>query len=307
MSTVSVVIPSRGGAQRLPRLVSTLAAQSFTDWEAIVVIDGDIDDSAAVVGQYSHLPVRAIVFPENRGRVAALNAGFAAAGGEILVRADDDFELDPGHLAAFVAAHRARECGAVGLPRNIAVDNAYMRAYGSNADRASRQAGYQTPAAQRWRLWGGNVSVTRELYDRLGGYDPRYQGYGWEDLDFGYRLQQLGVEIEIVPGAEVGHHMASVTTRIRALRSFDSGAARANFDRIHGAGASGPARPPRDSSWNRLINSLADRINRGRTERLAGLVDRLLPVLPRPLARKAVAAVVEAAAAAGYRAEQEPR
>ena len=79
MTLASIIIPSRGGAKRLPRLLSALAAQDDRDWEAIVVIDGDVDGSRQVVERYRHLPVRSTVFPENRGRVAALNAGFAAA------------------------------------------------------------------------------------------------------------------------------------------------------------------------------------------------------------------------------------
>ena len=92
-------------------------------YEAIVVIDGDIDGSEAVVASYQHLPVRCIVLPENRGRVTALNTGFAAATGEVLIRADDDFELSPGHLAAHVGAHEQGRVGVVGLPLNIAPDN----------------------------------------------------------------------------------------------------------------------------------------------------------------------------------------
>lgn len=301
MTTVSVVIPSRGGAERLPRLLTSLAAQTQPDWEAIVVIDGDIDASAQVVARYAHLPVTSIVFPVNRGRVAALNAGFAAARGKILVRADDDFELSPQHLAAFVETHADHECGAVGIPRNVAPGNAYMRCYGQNADARGRAGAYQTPAAQRWRLWGGNVSVPRDLYDRVGGYDARYHGYGWEDLDFGYRLHQLGVPIEIVPGAEVRHHLAAITTSIRVLRAYDSGRARGTFDSIHGVGASGPARPAEDTTWNRLVARLASILSRRRSAQLAAVIDTVLPALPRLAGRKLVAAAVEAAAVAGYR------
>ena len=83
----SVIVPSRGGAERLPRLLDALSRQTYESWEAVIVLDGDIDGSASVVERYSHLPVQVLVFPENRGRVAALNAGFAAADGDVLYRA----------------------------------------------------------------------------------------------------------------------------------------------------------------------------------------------------------------------------
>ena len=53
MTRGSVVIPSRGGAQRLPRILDALVAQQGSVWEAVVVLDGDIDDSAAVVARYA--------------------------------------------------------------------------------------------------------------------------------------------------------------------------------------------------------------------------------------------------------------
>ena len=228
----SVVIPSRGGAKRLPLLLSTLAAQTHQDWEAIVVIDGDVDDSASVVAGFSHLPVRSIVFPTNRGRVSALNAGFEAATGDVLIRADDDFELSPGHVAAHVAPHLTGELGVVGLPLNVAPDNAYMKVYGAWADQVGRDSARATPPEDRWRLWGGNVSCTRETFHRVGGYDPRYTGYGWEDLDFGYRMSRLGVPIVIEEGANVRHHMAAVNSQIRARRAYESGLARRIFESI---------------------------------------------------------------------------
>src|SRR5664279_4776898 len=301
MTKASIVIPSRGGAERLPRLLTALAAQTHPDWEAIVVIDGDIDNSEAVVARYAHLPIRSVVFPENRGRAAALNAGFADAVGEVLIRCDDDFEPAPGHVAAHVTPHEQEECGVVGLPVNVAPPSAYMRAYGSDADRRGHQDAYATPPGLRWRLWGGNVSVTREMYDRVGGYDPRYRGYGWEDVDFGYRLHKLGLPIDLVPALETPHYVAAVTTAIRARRAIASGRARWTFDTIHGVGASGPARPDDSSAWNRLVNRLVDQLTDERSTRLATAIDTALPVLPRPVGRKAVAAVVEASSVAGYR------
>ena len=301
MTKASIVIPSRGGAERLPRLLTALAAQTHHDWEAIVVIDGDIDNSAAVVAQYSHLPVRSIAFPANRGRVSALNAGFAVATGEVLIRCDDDFEPTPGHVAAHVEPHEERVCGVVGLPVNVAPPSAYMRTYGFDADRRGHAAASAMEPDMRWRLWGGNVSVTRAVYDRVGGYDPRYRGYGWEDVDFGYRLHMLGVPIVIAEGAQARHHMAAVTTVIRTGRAMASGRARWTFDSIHGPGSSGPDGPGDSSAWNRTINQLAAGLTENRSAHLAAVIDILLPMLPAPVARKVVAAVVEASSVVGYR------
>ncbi|MEA5153974.1 glycosyltransferase family 2 protein [Raineyella sp.] len=301
MTSASVVIPSRGGAERLPRLLSALAAQDYPDWEAIVVIDGDIDGSQAVVEEYAHLPIRPIVFPENRGRVAALNAGFAEATGDVLIRCDDDLVPRPDFIAEHVRVSGAGDRAAVGLCLNVLPDTPYARIYGRPADAQHARDAYELPAHLRYRLWAANCSLSRALYEILGGYDSRYHAYGWEDVDFGYRLSEAGVPIELLPGLETPHYAASVTTAIRVRRAYASGEARWLFDSIHGLGVSGPAGPTEASLWNRMVNTLADHLTDVTAQRLARIVDGLLPVIPTFMGRKAVAAVVEASGVAGYR------
>lgn len=298
MNAASLIIPSRAGAARLPILLEALRHQTYPEWEAIIVLDGDIDGSEQVVGRWSDLPVRSIRLDQNMGRATALNVGFAAADGDILIRCDDDFEPFPDHIGAHVEAHRHGLCGAIGLPLNIAVQNHYMRVYGRQADELGRLDAYAAQPMDRWRFWGGNTSVSRAVHEQIGAFDVSYHGYGWEDVDYGYRIHQAGLPIVMVPDAEVRHHMASINTRVRADRAFSSGRARRHFETLHGAGSSGSCAPP-TSGWERLTRATARTLNQQRTSRLATAVDRALPVLPAPLGRKAVALVVESAARAG--------
>ena len=92
----SIIVPSYRGAGRLPALFDALAGQQIggPDFEVIVVIDGVDDGSVALVEAESRFPVSPVLFPENRGRVEALNAGFGTARGRVLIRCDDD--LVPG-------------------------------------------------------------------------------------------------------------------------------------------------------------------------------------------------------------------
>lgn len=304
MTRASLVVPSYAGAGRLPRLLDALAQQTHDDWEAVVVLDGEVDGSAHILRARRDLPLRTVVLPTNQGRVAALNAGFRAADGEVLIRCDDDFEPAPHHVSAHVAAHERRECGVIGLPRNIAPDSAYLRTYGLDADERHRVAALSAPPAERWRFWGGNTSVTREVFDRVGEFDDRYRGYGWEDVDFGYRVHRLGVRIDVVEATEVRHHMASVDTSTRAQRAFWSGQARRQFEAIHGPDVSAPPGPP--TWWSRATDAVASRLDERRVARLGSAVDKALPALPTPVGRKAVALVVESSARAGFD-NNEPR
>lgn len=294
---ISVVVPSRGGADRLPRLLDALAAQQDAAVEVVVVLDGDVDGSAAVVPRWAdRLDLAVIAFPENRGRPAALNAGFAAARGDVLVRCDDDLAPGP-HLAAGHAAHHAAEpVGVVGLVRNELPDTPYARAYGRHWDRLQRDDAYAAPAGRRWRHWAANASVTRETWQRIGPYDESFRRYGWEDVDWGYRLHLAGIPVVIDPALEIPHHLAAVTCETRVRRAYHSGAARLRFERKHGL----PTAAAPDSAWARAVDAAATRLTEERATSLAARLDRTVDHLPPPVSRKLVAFLVESAAAAGH-------
>ncbi|REJ08087.1 glycosyltransferase family 2 protein [Microbacterium bovistercoris] len=294
----SLVIPSRGGVDRLPHLFHALGRQTTTDWEAIVVLDGDIDSSAGVVdAAAAELPVRSIVFDENRGRSAALNAGFAAARGQVLIRCDDDLRPAPDYVASHIARHESSTAvGVIGLYRNVYPDTAYARAYGRARDRRFREEAYAATAT--WRYWAGNVSVTRETYDRVGDYDEDYRAYGWEDVDWGYRLQVFGAEVILAPELETLHHIAAVTTEIRIERAFHSGAARRTFVGKHGSQVFGE-RAPDHGWWGRLIDRTAERDGLSQLRARARKADATLDRMPRWAAEKRVSWLVESAARSG--------
>ena len=171
--SLSVIVPTRGGASRLPVLLDALAAQELDEpWEVVFVLDGDIDGSSAVVDMAAEdLPVRRMTFDSNRGRSAALNAGFAESSGRVMVRCDDDLVPGPDFLSRHLAAHADREVGVVGLYRNIYPETTYARVYGRAWDLRFRKDAYRVPPDGTWRYWAGNVSVRRDVWERVGPYD----------------------------------------------------------------------------------------------------------------------------------------
>jgi len=301
----SVVVPSRGGAHRLPVLFAALRTQADPDFEVVVVLDGDVDDSRSVVdGWADELPLRVVELAENRGRAGALNVGFQVARGEVLVRCDDDLVPDPDYVAGHARHHTgaaggpADPRGVVGLYRNEYPETAYARAYGRAWDGQFRAEAYRVPADVRWRYWAGNVSVSRETWRRVGEYDVRFRGYGWEDVDWGFRLAQLGVPIVLDPRLETPHRIAATTTADRVQRAFHSGAARRLWEGKHGLLA---ADGPPSSVWSTAVQLAARwHPDEARMVRSGRAVDRAIPHLPQPVARKLVALLVEAASSAGH-------
>lgn len=303
MSTykAAVIIPTRGGASKLHYPLEALEKQTEKDFQVIVVIDGDIDGSTAVVQEYidrGTLNLSMIVFEHNQGRVAALNAGHRAADASVLIRCDDDLQPANQYVAQHLTHHTpGRETGVIGIYKNILPDTPYARAYGRYRDEKFRQEAHAVPPDQRWKYWAGNVSMSRQLFEKLGGYDDRYRLYGWEDVDMGYRIDRAGGTIVIDPELATPHYLAATTTATRARRALYSGAARTIFTDKHGLSSLPQARPT--GLWGLVLRTLAIVSTESSVKYLGNVVDALADQLPRPIAEKLISLIVESASYAG--------
>jgi glycosyltransferase involved in cell wall biosynthesis len=97
MPAVSVIVPVRNGERRLPECLASIAAQTLTDLEIIVVDDGSTDSTAAIVdGLAATDPrVRRLVGPAIGSAGAARNTGLDAARGDHLAFLDADDRFAP--------------------------------------------------------------------------------------------------------------------------------------------------------------------------------------------------------------------
>ncbi len=301
---VSVLVPTHGGAGRLPVLLDAFVAQDFTgSWELLVALDGVLDDTQDVLARYrDRLPLRALVNEQSRGVVATLNDAFGQARGTVLVRCDDDLTPRPDFLRRHHAWHEGRtDVGVVGPTRDVFPDTRYAAVYGVPANRRLLDAAYHREAGQRWVSWAANNSVHRETWALVGGFDPRFV-YG-QDSELGWRLAAAGVEIVVDPALEVEHRGPSTTATGRVPRAFVAGASRRLFAEVH-PGARTPDEMPRGRArlYDAAVTAFAGSVRDvSGYERLGRLLDRALPRLPDGLAGRAVAFGVEAAGRSGRR------
>jgi hypothetical protein len=102
MPRVSVIVPLYNKARWVIRALDSIASQSFTDFEAIVVDDGSTDGSTALARTYADARFR-VLTQANAGPGAARNTGLREASGEYVAFLDADDEWLPDYLAAAVA------------------------------------------------------------------------------------------------------------------------------------------------------------------------------------------------------------
>ena len=303
----AVIIPSRGGAGVLHYPLDALSAQTERDFQVIVVLDGDIDQSEKVVDDYiarGTLNLTKIVFPENLGRVAALNAGHNAADADILIRCDDDLEPGPDYVANHLRLHRDYD-GVIGTLNNIFPKTAYSQVYGTYRDAKFKEAALGTPESERWHYWNGNSSVSAELYRTIGGFDPAYRLYGWEDVDLGKMIADADGKIIISDAVETKHYAEATTTAVRALRALHAGSARTIFVRKHGEDTHAAPNPA--GLWGAAVKALAAVSTEANIRRIGNTLDAVLLKLPAKIAEKLVALQVEAASYAGVKYPQRAR
>ena len=103
MRKVSVIIPVYNTEQYLRRCIESVLAQTFSDFELILVDDGSTDASGSICEEFAARDGRvAVIHQENAGQAAARNAALSAAETEYIVFADADDYVDRNYLSGLI-------------------------------------------------------------------------------------------------------------------------------------------------------------------------------------------------------------
>ncbi len=186
---VSIVIAVYNGASTVERALASVFAQTYTDYEVIVVNDGSTDDTAAVLARFGDR-IR-VLTQANRGLSAARNAGVRASTGEYVAFLDDDDEWMPEKLARCVPVLDAdRDCALV-YTLALKVDP-QGRPMGTDA----RPDGAESPTmnemlAHPWNVVPSQFVVRRDVFERAGGFHERFIT-SCEDLYFLLSAREYG-------------------------------------------------------------------------------------------------------------------
>lgn len=102
MPHASIVVPAFNVEATLSDTMVSLLAQSFRDFEIVVVDDGSYDTTPQIAAGFCSDPRVRLIRQPNRGLAGARNTGIAAANGEIIAFCDSDDLWHPEKLAAHV-------------------------------------------------------------------------------------------------------------------------------------------------------------------------------------------------------------
>lgn len=185
MPRVTVLVPSYNDERFLGAAIESILAQTFTDFELLIVDDASTDGSRAVVERYRDPRIRLLVNPTNLGGGAARNRGLAASAGEYVAALDSDDLSFPDRLErqiAYLDAHP--DVAVVGSQAKLIDVNGrgIGEVWRPTTDLGIRWCRiFQNPVIQSSATFRRSV-----VWEELGGYEERFR-YG-EDFDLWQRM-----------------------------------------------------------------------------------------------------------------------
>lgn len=171
---ISVVIPLYNKESSIASALVSVLAQTYQDFEVVVVDDGSTDSGAAIVEGYTDARIR-LIRQENAGVSAARNKGIAEAKGEYVAFLDADDEWMPEFLAEIVALQREfPECRAQAT-------NYTFNSYGAKSPSILRRIPFQgdhgvltnyfeVASCSHPPVWTSAVCIERALLQEIGGF-----------------------------------------------------------------------------------------------------------------------------------------
>lgn len=216
---VSIIIPTYNHAQFLVEAASSVMAQTYCDWEAIIIDDGSTDNTVEVADSF-HDPRICYIYQKNRGLSTARNTGLRRATGEFVALLDADDVWEPTFLERMVSTlstHATAGAGYCGF-RYVDVEGSLLK-----------QAICKVVSPDEFRnelMLNGNwlcpcsVVVRRSAYDAVGPFDESLRAC--EDFDMWLRMSQdhlfVGVPEILVRYRRSGNNMSDDPDRMSQAR-----------------------------------------------------------------------------------------
>ena len=221
MREAAVVIPNYNGIQYLETCLDALRAQTFPDFQILLVDNGSTDGSLELVRQ-RYPEVEVIALPENFGFCRAVNEGIRRAEARYVILLNNDTQVFPDFVEQLCRGMRTR-------PKAFSGGAMMIQAH----DHGKLDAAGDYYSALGWAFAGGKGKDPRkfasprkvfsvcagaavyraDLLREIGLFDEEHFAY-LEDLDIGYRARIAGYENWYLPEAKV-YHVGSGTSGSR--------------------------------------------------------------------------------------------
>ncbi len=202
---ISIIIVTYNSAGQISLCLDSLLKQAGVGFEVLVVDNASQDSTLAELKKFGQ-KIQAIASPENLGFGRGNNLGFAASKGRYIYLLNPDARLDDaGALKELCQSMEAN-------PRWGMAGTVLRSSDGGHESRPATEYPGQRhvsrdfsklPGGIAW-VGGASMVIRRELYEKLGGFDPDFFLYS-EETDFCLRMRELGFEVGHISKVTVEH------------------------------------------------------------------------------------------------------
>jgi glycosyltransferase involved in cell wall biosynthesis len=207
---ITVLLAVYNGQQYLRAAIDSVLAQTFADFEFLIVDDGSTDNTLAILQEYARADPRIrLVTRPNKGLTNTLNEGIALATGEFLARMDaDDLCLPKRFELQLQYMRQHPECVLIGSrvelmdPQGLPIRQMCLEQTHDEIDAAHLNRG--------WPVVHPAAMIRLSALKQIGGYRDEFNTL--EDLDLFLRLAEVG-RLANLPEILLRYrqHFASVT------------------------------------------------------------------------------------------------
>ena len=175
---ISVVIPAYQAAATINNAIASVLAQTYTDFEVLVVNDGSVDETKRMVEAIPDERVCLLTHPSNKGAAAARNTGIRASHGELVAFLDADDIWLPEKLSNQVALlENHPEYG------GCVTGFRYETEEGTSIEITRKPDSWLREFSKGCAIAPGTTLIIRRVcYDSVGYYDeamPRHEDFDW--------------------------------------------------------------------------------------------------------------------------------
>ncbi|MDZ7771764.1 MAG: glycosyltransferase [Balneolaceae bacterium] len=230
--TFSVIVPVYNRPDEVRELLESLAKQTFTDFEVLIVEDGSSEPCEDVAREFQDRLNLRYFYKENSGQGFSRNYGFDRARGDWYVVFDSDCLVPPDYFRIVRNHLDQQPLDAWGGPDRAHDDfTPLQKAISYSMTSPLTTGGIRGNArhAGTFHPRSFNMGISAEVYRATGGYRITRMG---EDIEFSLRIIKQGFRTGLIPDAWVYHkRRTSLGDFFRQAHFF--GRARINIARFH--------------------------------------------------------------------------
>ena len=165
---ISIIVPIYNTGSKLRECVNSILAQTFTNWEAILVDDGSTDNTVEIVDEYAKKDSRFIaIHKQNQGTLLARKTGLENSKGEFIANIDHDDKYNPQFLEKMYRKITETNADFIYCKCQVTNENPAFLAFDCKlttdaSENVAIMLSYQGPSFSTW-----NKLIKRKIYAKV--------------------------------------------------------------------------------------------------------------------------------------------